>query len=55
MQLNKLEENKHEWYTYDFMKYECCRKCGIIRRSDDKNNPCKNEMALRDSEGNKYV
>lgn len=32
---------EHDWFKPDFLKWECCRKCGIVRRADDKNNPCR--------------
>jgi hypothetical protein len=31
---------EHDWFMPDFIGYECCRKCGIVRRSNGKNNPC---------------
>lgn len=37
----------HDWFKPDFLEYECCRKCGIVRRRDDKNKPCKGVVKLR--------
>jgi hypothetical protein len=39
----------HEWGFYGALKYECCLYCGMIRRADKKNSPCKGkaEIALR--------
>lgn len=34
------ESNGHVWIKADWIKYVCCRKCGIIRRADDKNKQC---------------
>lgn len=55
---------KHEWYERDFRWTNndtsrgiliCCRKCGIIRQLDGRNDdkPCKSKVRveLRDSEG----
>lgn len=41
----------HEWFVPEFIGYECCRKCGIVRRRDDKNNPCRGKVrvTLRES------
>lgn len=43
------QSEKHDWFKPQFVGYECCRKCGIIRRADDKNKPCKGivRVALR--------
>ena len=42
--------HKHEWFTPDGFTFECCRKCGIVRRRDDKNKPCPGvvKVTLRD-------
>src|SRR5687767_14497639 len=29
--------DEHEWFTYGKLNWECCRKCGIVRRADGKN------------------
>ncbi len=46
----------HDWFLPKFIGYECCRKCGIVRRADDKNGPCRDRvvLSLRDeyAEGN---
>lgn len=31
----------HDWFTPEFLTFECCRKCGFIRRRDGKNKPCR--------------
>jgi len=33
------ESNGHHWIKW--RQFTCCRDCGIIRRADDKNKPCK--------------
>lgn len=46
----------HQWHDWNGL--ECCRVCGIVRRRDDKNTPCKGptrvgprgEAALRERE-----
>ena len=30
---------EHEWFEWRGLT--CCKKCGIVRRADDKNKPCK--------------
>lgn len=44
--------NGHEWQEWKFvsMTLVCCRNCGIVRRPDDKNSPCKGRVrvALRE-------
>lgn len=34
-------EGLHDWFTYGRLQWECCRKCGIVRRLDGKNSPCR--------------
>lgn len=34
----------HDWFHY--MTFECCRKCGIVRRRDRKNKPCPGPVRL---------
>lgn len=36
----------HDWFKPDFIPHECCRKCGIVRRRDDKNGPCRGKVTL---------
>ena len=43
---NLLGVGKHHWFIPDNIQYECCRKCGIVRRADDKNGPCKGDVRL---------
>ncbi len=40
----------HDWFRPDFIDYDCCRKCGIVRRRDGKNRPCRGiaRIGLRD-------
>lgn len=37
----------HDWFTPNFIGYECCRACGIIKRADGKNKPCKGPVGVR--------
>ncbi len=30
---------EHEWWIWHGM--ECCKLCGIVKRADGKNRPCK--------------
>jgi hypothetical protein len=45
------ESNGHRWARWEFksMTLICCNDCGIVRRADDKNKPCKGKtrVALR--------
>ncbi len=47
--------NGHEWANWVFksMTLVCCNNCGIIRRPDDNNKPCKGrvDVALRSTGG----
>lgn len=37
---------EHEWFKPDFIAYECCKLCGIVKRSDGKNKPCKGRVGI---------
>ncbi len=41
------ESNGHKWMDWHGMI--CCRDCGLLRRPNDDNNPCKGvvKIALR--------
>jgi hypothetical protein len=41
------EKQEHEWFRPNFISYDCCRKCGIVRRADGNNKPCKGFVYLR--------
>ena len=34
-------EQRHTWIKVDFMPHESCAKCGVVRRADGKNSPCR--------------
>lgn len=36
--------DKHDWQ--DYFHYFRCRKCKVLRRADDKNEPCPGEVRL---------
>lgn len=38
------ESNGHKWMDWSGMI--CCRDCGILRRPDDDNNPCKGKVSI---------
>ncbi len=44
-QLDAVQEvtNGHHWVTLTFTRSTlvCCRDCGIVRRRDDRNKPCR--------------
>lgn len=31
----------HKWFRFGTLPYDACETCGIIRRGDDRNKPCK--------------
>lgn len=37
---------RHDWFVPKFIGYECCRKCGYVRRADDKNKPCRGVVTV---------
>lgn len=37
---------EHDWFVPEFIGYECCRKCGIVKRRDGKNKPCRGVVTL---------
>lgn len=41
-----LFRERHEWFKADFMKWESCKKCGVVRRADDANSPCKGTIGV---------
>lgn len=40
------DSNGHQWGYYKDMQWESCRACGIVRRADDKNTPCKGPVKV---------
>lgn len=38
--------NAHDWFTYGRLNWECCRACGIVRRKDGQNSPCKGAVRV---------
>ena len=40
------ETNGHKWFYLEKDKMQCCRDCGIIRRQDDKNSPCRGKVKI---------
>lgn len=36
----------HDWFTYGRLNWECCRACGIVRRKDGQNSPCKGVVSV---------
>lgn len=40
----------HQWFMPSGVKWECCRACGIVRRADDNNSPCKGKVKMREPE-----
>lgn len=42
--------SEHEWFYPPHVKMlqniQCCKKCGIIRRKDGKNSPCRGKVRV---------
>lgn len=36
----------HQWFWPKGIRWECCKVCGIVRRADDKNGPCKGPVKI---------
>jgi hypothetical protein len=51
--------NGHDWADWVFsgMTLVCCNKCGIVRRADDQNKPCKGvvKVSLREGQPNPNI
>ena len=41
----------HDWYMPHQVAYPICRICGVVKRRDGKNTPCKGPTRLRQMEG----
>lgn len=41
-----LGVGQHDWFVPKFIGYECCRKCGIVRRRDGQSKPCRGRVVL---------
>ena len=41
----------HDWFIPENIGYECCRACGIVKRRDGGNKPCRGtvRITLRDN------
>lgn len=38
----------HCWFTFDLTReWESCANCGVVRRLDDKNKPCKGVVGIK--------
>ena len=37
----------HKWEWFPNIKYEACAECGIIKRADGKNGPCKGRVKVQ--------
>lgn len=37
---------EHEWFVPKFIGYSCCRKCGMVQRTDGQNKPCREKVTL---------
>lgn len=37
---------EHDWFYYSPTKSDCCRRCGVVRRADDQNGPCRGPVKV---------
>lgn len=37
---------EHAWFKFKDDNFDCCARCGIIRRKDDKNKPCPGKVKI---------
>lgn len=44
--LAKAKDGEHAWFKFKDDNFDCCAKCGIIRRKDDKNKPCPGKVKI---------
>lgn len=46
------ESNGHKWIKPEWLDWQSCLACGIVRRGDDKNKPCPGKVfiSLRQTE-----
>lgn len=42
--------NTHDWYVPSGYAFPFCRVCGLVKRRDGKNKPCKGQTKLRPME-----
>ena len=41
-----LQIGEHDWFVPKFIGYECCRKCGVVKRADGQNKPCRGRVVI---------
>ncbi len=34
----------HNWTKYPWLKWEICSQCGVVKRTDGKNSPCRGHI-----------
>lgn len=44
----KTADDDHEWKPYSIgaQKIQVCKRCGVVRRADDKNNKCRGKVRV---------
>lgn len=40
-------DDTHKWVTFAFVGHESCELCGVIRRRDRQNGPCRGYSPVR--------
>ena len=41
-----FEPVRHQWGNFVALSWESCKFCGVVRRRDDKNGPCKGRVTV---------
>lgn len=41
-----IAPNQHQHFWHERFGLTCCKKCGMVRRADDKNKPCRGPVRV---------
>lgn len=41
-----VSAREHEWVRFDGFTYDVCGICGVVRRADDRNKPCRGTVRV---------
>jgi hypothetical protein len=42
----KCMKKSHKWFRWKKDEFQCCRLCGVVKRSDDRNGPCRGKVKI---------
>lgn len=51
--LKEAKEGEHAWFFFKDDTFHSCAKCGIIKRADGRNSPCKGMVKITLRNGKK--